>query len=600
MVSGTPADLGPGALLDGKYEILGLLGAGGMGEVYKARHLHLGAFRCIKIVKSSLMADDAYRQRFLREARLATQIHHPNLAVVHDFSILGDGMSYMVTEYIDGTTVRQWETANGRFPLALAVEVALQVLNGLDHIHRRGLLHRDISADNVMLAFDADDHLVVKIIDLGVAKDVSSTANPADTTQAGLFMGNPKYMSPEQLGEMEEHESLDGRTDLYSLGVVLYEMITGAPPFNARTPNGYIVKHLTEPPRAFREVNPGLDLPRGLEAVILRAMEKNRANRYATAREMADAIGAFAVASRRPFSRTDIPIVVDKDAPGATDAAEEAWAATLAADTYSGFRDYRARFPSFHAAEAESAIEERLAFDTANTLDTEQAWREYLERWGHDRHAAAAEERLELVHGRETTAFSVAMEDKSAAAWRAYLDEFPDSERSSDAETHLREALAYEESRAIDTIAAWGLFLLNHPAGLHEHNARLRLEQLGAADEAKWTECARANTVEALQEYMRAHPVGRHVADARRAIARLAIVEGDFNAAWETGTVAAWDHYIATYPDAPRMAEARECRREAEEYGVAAKMNTRVMWRAFVKAWPNGRHRLDAEVRLKD
>lgn len=98
---------------------------------------------------------------------------------------------------------------------------------------------------------------------------------------------------------------------------------------------------------------------------------------------------------------------------------------------------------------------------------------------------------------------------------------------------------------------------------------------------------------------MRAHPVGRHVADARRAIARLAIVEGDFNSAWDTGTVAGWDTYLARYPDAPRLKEARQCRQEAAEYEVAATMNTKVMGRAFVKAWPNGRHRLDAEVRLK-
>ncbi|HEX7807736.1 MAG TPA: serine/threonine-protein kinase, partial [Thermoanaerobaculia bacterium] len=250
---GAKAGFIPGTLLDGKYEILGILGAGGMGEVYKARHIHLGAFRCIKVMKPSLMADEVYRQRFLREARLATQIHHPNLAVVHDFSLMPDGASYMVTEFIDGTTVRQWEAANGRFPLALAIEVALQVLGGLDHIHRRGLLHRDVSADNVMLAFDADDNLVVKIIDLGVAKDVT-TANSADTTQAGVFVGNPKYMSPEQLGELDEGEMLDGRADLYSMGVVLYEMLTGVPPFAARTPNGYIVKHLTEAPPSFRTV----------------------------------------------------------------------------------------------------------------------------------------------------------------------------------------------------------------------------------------------------------------------------------------------------------------------------------------------------------
>src|SRR5258706_12455341 len=180
--------LGPGTVLDGKYEILNVIGAGGMGEVFKARHLHLNALRCIKIMKASLLADETYRARFLREARLATQIHHPNIAVVHDFFI-GDGGSYMVTEFIDGPTVRQWSAAHGRFPLALAADVAVQVLAGLDHIHRRGLLHRDISADNVMLSYDADDHLVVKIIDLGIAKDVNTPASEM-ATQAGMLLGN--------------------------------------------------------------------------------------------------------------------------------------------------------------------------------------------------------------------------------------------------------------------------------------------------------------------------------------------------------------------------------------------------------------------------
>ncbi len=274
--------LTPGTLLDGKYEIVGLLGAGGMGEVYKALHVHLGAFRTIKVIKSTLIAEESYRARFLREARLATQVHHPNVAVVHDFSVMPDGTSFMVAEYIDGTTVREWEERNGRFPLPLAIEVGLQVLAGLDAIHRRGLMHRDISADNIMLAFDADDHLIVKIIDLGVAKDVSGPN--VDTTQAGVFVGNPKYMSPEHLGELEEGEVLDGRADLYSLGVVMFEMLTGVPPFVARTPNMYIVKHLTEAPRTFHDANPALAAPAGLEGIVMRALEKRRAERWNSAR----------------------------------------------------------------------------------------------------------------------------------------------------------------------------------------------------------------------------------------------------------------------------------------------------------------------------
>lgn len=555
----------PGTLLDGKYEVLGILGAGGMGEVYKARHVHLGAYRCIKVMKPSLMSDELYRQRFLREARLATQIHHPNLAAVHDFSVMADGASYMVTEFINGTTVRQWQAANGRFPLALAVEVALQVLAGLDHIHRRGLLHRDVSADNVMLAFDSDDSLLVKIIDFGVAKDVR-TSSSSETTQAGVFVGNPKYMSPEALGELDDEESLDGRADLYSLGVVLYEMLAGVPPFSAKTPNGYIVKHLMEAPPPFADVNTAIDLPSGLEAIVLRALEKKRAARWPSARQLADALTAFASPTRRIFVRTDVPRSVAE--PTEEMLANEAWSAALAADTYSAFREFRAKYPEHHAAEAERAIAERLAFDTAAAMDTEAAWDDYLEQWGDDRHAPAAAERRDTARVREETAYNVGLEAKNAAAWRAYLDEFPDGRHSALAELHLRETLEFEDARAADSIPAWGLFLLNHPSGLFESAARQRLEWLEGAEQ-------------------------------RRALARRAIIEGDFDAAWEAGTVEAWDDYMTRHPDAPRIDEARRCRQEAEEYVLAARMNTKVMWRAFLKAWPQGRHRLDAEIRLR-
>ena len=567
-MSGTQAGLGPGTLLDGKYEIVGLLGVGGMGEVYKARHVHLGAFRCIKVVKPSLMADEAYRQRFLREARMATQIHHPNLAAVHDFSILPDGTSYMVAEFIDGTTVRQWETANGRFPLPLATEVTTQVLAGLDHIHRRGLLHRDISADNVMLSFDAEDHLLVKIIDLGVAKDVR-TSNDVDTTQAGVFMGNPKYMSPEQLGELEEGETLDGRTDLYSLGVVLYEMLTGVPPFVAKTPNIYIVKHLTEPPRTFQEADPTLDLPAGVEAVVQRALEKNRARRHPSARAFAESLAPFGARSPIAFARTDTPPAEEKvPEPYLDPEGERAWEAAVAADTYASYRDFRTHFPKHRAGEAERALTERLAFDGAAAFDTEEAWSVYLEAWAGDRHSADAVQRREAARVREETAYSVAMEMKSPIAWQAYLDEFPDSSRAADAEIHLREALAYEEARKVDTAASLGLFLLNFPAGLREYDARERLSMLETAAE-------------------------------RRELARRAIVEGDFNAAFEAGTVAAWDAWLTQYPHASLVPDAKRAREEAAQYELAANVNTKVMWRAFLKAWPQGRHQLDAELRLR-
>ena len=624
------ATLAPGARLDEKYEILELLGVGGMGEVYKARHVHLGAFRCIKVMKSTLLADPVYRQRFLGEARLATQIHHPNVAVVHDFSISENGSSYMVTEFIDGMTLKQWETANGRFPMPLAVQVSLEVLHGLDHIHRRGLLHRDISSDNVMLSHDADGNLHVKIIDLGVAKDVSKEA---ETTQAGVFMGNPKYMSPEQLGELPEGESLDGRTDLYSLGVVMYEMLAGVPPFQARTASGYIVQHLTTQPPSFRVTDASLDVPPELEAIILRCLEKDRRNRFADARELGTALTPFAPPSPRELART-LEVSIEERRR-----VEEGWAAAVAADTYNAYRDFRARFPKHRVEEAERAIAERLAFDSAAAMDTEDAWSDYLEKWSGDRHAATAEQRLESARVREETAYSVALSSKNAAAWRAFLDEFPDGKLSAHAEEHLREAVAFDaarrtgayddflrswpdgvltrdakrlidrreddedvgQARAIDTSDAWSFYLMKNPNGAHTTEARARMAELEPLDDQRaWDDARLAGTAEALQTYLKTRPTGRHTPDARRALARLAIIEGDFNAAWETGTTAAWDHYLATYPDSPRAGEARHCRQEAAEYEMAAAMNTKTMWRAFLKAWPEGRHRLDVEIRLRN
>lgn len=624
-MSGDPAPaatLATGARLDDKYEILELLGVGGMGEVYKARHVHLGAFRCIKIMKTALLADPVYRHRFLSEARLATQIHHPNVAVVHDFSLSENGSSYMVTEYIDGMTLRQWEASHGRFPVPLAIEVALQVLSGLEHIHRRGLLHRDVSADNVMLSFDADGTMHVKIIDLGVAKDVSKEA---ETTQAGVFMGNPKYMSPEQLGELPEGESLDGRSDLYSLGVVLYEMLAGVPPFQARTASGYIVQHLTAQPLRFREADASLDVPPELEAIVLRCMEKDRRRRFADARELAEGLRPWAPKSSKDFVRT-LEVSVDERRR-----IEEAWNAAVAADTYNAFRDFRTKFPNHRVAEAERAIAERLAFDSAAAMDTEDAWSDYLEKWSGDRHAATAEQRLESARVREETAYSVALSSKNSAAWSAFLEEFPDGKLSAHAQEHLREALMFEaarrgnrlaafletwpdgllakearrllksneddadvaQARLIDTAAAWSFYLLNHPSGAHVAEARSRI------DERTWLEAQKTGTADAVTTYLESHPAGRFAPDARRALARLAIIEGDFNAAWETGTVTAWDHYLATHPDTPRKAEALRCRQEAAEYEQAASVNSKPVWRAFLKAWPEGRHRLDVEIRLR-
>ena len=613
--------LGPGTVLDGKYEILLRIGAGGMGEVFKARHLHLDAFRCIKVMKQELLADDLFRSRFLREARLATQIHHPNIAVVHDFFV-GEGGNYMVTEFIEGRTLRQWCGQYGPFPLPLAADVASQVLAGLDHIHRRGLLHRDISPDNVMLAFDADDHCIAKIIDLGIAKDLASSAS-ADTTQAGMLIGNPKYMSPEQLGLLGEGEQVDGRTDLYSLGVVLYEMLLGVPPFVSETPNGYIMKHLTQPPRRFRDAKPDISLPDAIEAVIFRTLDKDRAKRYANARELAAALAPFLEAPPGTLSAEDvtrlrhgvdittvshvpIPAVVppadDKtiaEVPSTTTAKERAFEQSLLGEVAeresNGDRDGLQRLAEAHprgtkvgdaarealarvVAQQEKAAEAELAFQRSWEDGRTIAWREFLAKHGD---SDRAEEARRLVE--EAEAFEAATRSDSETAVRNFLHAWPDARHHLEAGIQLArlkernaEHRAFEDARKHGTLAAWNLYLTAYPNGANAEEARRQIAQLEKAAAA-----ARAAQEKAAAE------------------ARAHREPADFDTAFETGTSTAWDRYLADHPDSARNAEARSCRQEALDFELAAATNTPAMWRAFIKTWPNGRHRIDAEIRLQ-
>lgn len=524
-------------LLGGKYEVLSLLGAGGMGEVFKARHVHLNAFRCIKVMKATLLADDTYRVRFLREARLATQIHHPNIAVVHDFDILDDGSCYMVTEFIDGITVRQWAAEHGRFPLPLAAEVGVQVLSGLDHIHRRGLLHRDISSDNVMLSYDDDDRLVVKIIDLGVAKDVA--AGPTDTTQTGMLVGNPKYMSPEQLGELDDGEQLDARADLYCFGVVLYEMIAGVPPFSAKTPTGYIVKHLTERPPSLRDVHPDVSWPEVLESVMLRALEKKRNRRYPDARSFSAAVSAFLVRPTGTYTRSEVDSmrspIVSPSQQMPTEVVRSDAAPQTAADAF------------------------------------QQAW-----------------------------------EEGSAAAWQRFLARHGDASLAMRARQLLAEADEFERVSREASESGLRDFLKTWPEGRHRLDAEVRLVDIKKRreDEA-WQRAAAADSIAALHEFIIRYPNGPHAEDAEQLLSTMqrALAKRneprDFERAWEAGTASGWDDYLAVHFESERAAEARRCREEATEFELALATNTISLWRAFLKAWPEGRHRLDAEVRLR-
>ncbi len=280
-------------LLDGKYQIIDRLGVGGMGEIFKVRHIHLNELRVIKIMRPNVAADDQGLQRFLQEARTSTMIKHKNLAMLYDFAQLEDGSYYMVWEFIDGTNIQKWIADNGPVPARLTVEIAIQALHGLDHLHSMGLIHRDISPENIMLSQDHHGKLAVKVIDFGIAKQLAEGEGGQGLTQTGMFLGKLKYASPEQAGFLKEDEHLDARSDLYSFGIVLYEMLAGRAPFQATNPHGYILKHVTEKPLSITEINPAIKPPPQLEALILRSLEKNRDTRFETALDFAQSLEAI-------------------------------------------------------------------------------------------------------------------------------------------------------------------------------------------------------------------------------------------------------------------------------------------------------------------
>lgn len=282
----------PGTVLDGKYEIVQRLGSGGMGEVYLARHVHLHELRVIKILRQDLARDPSAQKRFLREARLATQIKHPNVAILYDFSTLDEGDFYMVWEHIQGQDVGDRIRQLGPFPVATAIQLGIQALRGLEALHALGVIHRDISPDNLMIeerkGQGNQTGSQIKIIDLGLAKTLEPDAN-YEVTQVGMFMGKLRYCSPEQAGAVSG-ESVDLRSDLYSFGLVLYEMIAGLPPFDSENPHGFIFKRLSEDPLPLRGRNPQVAVPPELDRVVLRALQREPGKRFLDAAEFIQAL----------------------------------------------------------------------------------------------------------------------------------------------------------------------------------------------------------------------------------------------------------------------------------------------------------------------
>lgn len=273
--------------IEATYEVLSKMGEGGMGAVYKVRHRFFDEVRVIKVMTAEIETVDELKERFLGEAKRGKQLRHPNLAEVIDFSVAADGTSYMVMEYIEGVNLRELMTRNnGPLDYRTLIPIAEQALAALGYLHSKNFVHRDISPDNIMLTNDPNSSEPrVKLIDLGIAKSLEASA--AKLTMVGKFIGKVQYASPEQFSGR-----VDGRSDLYSLGIVLYELLTGAKPITGKDYFSILGGHVTRPPRSFDETDPQSSVPPAVRAVVLRALEKKPEDRFQTADEFAAALRA--------------------------------------------------------------------------------------------------------------------------------------------------------------------------------------------------------------------------------------------------------------------------------------------------------------------
>lgn len=288
-----PQDQWEGRRLADRYSIKQRLGTGGMGVVYLAWHELMERWVAIKMLKQSFVEDQMSVKRFQQEAKAASRLKHPNVITLHDFGVTNTGQPYMVMDYLVGydkeheaKSLSQFLKEAGQLPVEKCIHIISQACEALDHAHRQGVIHRDVKPANIMIVPTEEDHLAVKVVDFGVAKLLpinNLSAESQGLTQIGEVCGSPVYMSPEQcMGQ-----ALDSRADIYSMGVVLYECITGKLPLIGKNMVETMSKHMNETPPSFSTVRSDLFIPDRFEQVVMRALAKSPHSRQQSMAELA-------------------------------------------------------------------------------------------------------------------------------------------------------------------------------------------------------------------------------------------------------------------------------------------------------------------------
>lgn len=288
-----------GKVLGDKYEILSHLGSGAMGAVYKARHQILNKDVAVKVLQSEALNDRVKKERFLREAKAQGGLTHRNIAAVHDFGLTEKDQPFFVMDFLEGQTLEELLEKEKSLDCRQFIAIFEQVARGLQHAHSKGIIHRDLKPSNIMLIDSEEGEMQALLVDFGIA--VHSKEELTKLTKAGYIVGTPHYMSPEQI----EGKTLDARSDIYSLGCVMFETLTGNVPFLGMNAPATMALHLAQPPEHITSFSTKTPLPEGLADLVMKCIEKRPENRFGTAKEIAAHLNDFKTAVERGLKDKD-------------------------------------------------------------------------------------------------------------------------------------------------------------------------------------------------------------------------------------------------------------------------------------------------------
>ncbi len=558
-----------GKLIEDKYEVLAKLREGGMGAIYKVRHRLLDEVRIVKVMRQGAEGDTELRRRFLEEAKTATRLKHPNICTIYDFAMDDDGTAYLVMEFIDGVTLSDLLKTRGSPGLGLSLRIGGQALRALSYLHRKNVVHRDIAPDNLMLTADDEGAALIKLIDLGIAKVLD---RKVEMTSSGVFLGKVRYASPEQFGTLPAGETIDGRSDLYSLGLVLYELVTGRRAFVGETPVELMRAQVFQEPVAFSESDPTGSVPEAVRALILKSLRKNRENRFQSAGEFAREIEALlpSVAPADPDSGEQLIHTVrlsrlpsaDPVTPGVQEMLNRPFLGQVTPEPSSGLEVVSG---TVHRTSFLKEIADREAHGDISGLES------LLTRHLGEADLANAVQsaiaglrrKQDSEKADEASDWTKALNQYSEEGWNRYLVRHPRSERAEEARGRLGEVRAFREALGHDSLPAWESFLSQWPKGHFRQRADSRLAELRdeiARDEeaAGWTRA-----------------------------------EGE---ASEEG----WRRFLESHPRSPRLEQARRRWEEARDFAKAAQTDTLPSWESFRSRWGNGALRARAEARVRE